>query len=215
MDTDGDRDRGKVAAISAAGALVVVLAASLGFVLFQVGAPSDKFEACRVAKVAGGQTLGGTFELTNDLGERVNSNDVFARPSLLYFGYTYCPDVCPFDVVRNADAVDLVAEQGLDLQAVLITVDPDRDTVEALQQYTDAIHEDMLGLTGTAREIKEVMADYGVVASKVADDPEFYLVSHTTLSYLVMPDHGVVAFFPRTLSAEELAAQTICFLDAA
>jgi protein SCO1 len=70
----------------------------------------------------------------------VTEADVITKPSLVYFGYTFCPDVCPFDMARNADAVDLLAERGYDVQPVFISVDPERDTPERLAEFTDFMH---------------------------------------------------------------------------
>ncbi len=78
----------------------------------------------------------------------VTAADVFTKPSLLYFGYTFCPDICPLDSARNADAAELLRQQGMDVQSVFVTVDPARDTPEVLADYTDMFSDQMIGLTG-------------------------------------------------------------------
>ncbi len=204
--------RAAVAAVVVAG---VALLVSGAFVALQIGAPADRFAACRQVRVSGMATLGGPFELTDETGARVTDADVIDRPTLVYFGYTFCPDVCPLDVVRNAEAVDLLAEIGHQVRPVFITVDPARDTPAVVASYTDAMHEDMLGLTGTSAEIKSVLASYGGSAAKLlSDTPDYYLMSHSTLSYLMLPGEGLVALFTRQLGVEELAAKTACYLDA-
>ena len=77
------------------------------------------------------------------------ADQVFTKPSLLYFGYTFCPDVCPMDSARNAEAATLLAEQGKDVQTVFVTVDPKRDTPEVVADFTSLFSDDMIGLTGS------------------------------------------------------------------
>jgi protein SCO1/2 len=83
--------------------------------------------------VAGGSAaIGGPFELVDHKGRAVTEQDVIVEPSLIYFGYTFCPDVCPFDTVRNAEAIDLLAAKDLSATPIFISIDPERDTPEAL-----------------------------------------------------------------------------------
>ncbi len=209
------KDKSGPAALIAAATAVVMLVASLGFILLQLRTPADRFAACAGVRLPAGQEMGGPFKLTDHTGARVTDGDVIDRPALLYFGYTFCPDVCPLDVVRNADAVDILAEDGYEVRPVFITVDPARDTAEALSDYAEAMHPEMVALTGSEAEITETLAKFRAFASKQDGDPEYYVVSHTTLTYLMLPGEGVVAFFTRSLSAEEIAETTTCYLDAA
>ena len=98
---------------------------------------------------------------------------------------------------------------------VFITVDPERDTPEALSDYANAMHPRMVALTGDPETLRQTLAKFGGSASKQDDDPEYYLMSHTTLTYLMLPGEGVVALFTRRLGPEELAEKTACYLDAA
>ena len=205
----------RLAALVAAGTAGVALLAALAFVGLQIWAPADRFAACRAVQVAGGQKFGGPFTLTAQNGERVSSDTLFARPALVYFGYTFCPDVCPLDVVRNVEAVDLLTDAGHDIRPVFITVDPARDTVQALSDYAEAMHPDMVALTGGEAELRAALSAYGGIASKQDDDPEYYLMSHTTLTYLALPGDEVVAVFTRRMGPEDLAEKTACYLDAA
>ena len=212
---DNDRRRARGAAIAAVATAGILLAGSLGFVLLQLRAPADRFAECREVRVAGGVTFGGPFTLISETGETVTDTDVIDRPALIYFGYTFCPDVCPLDVVRNAEAIDLLEERGLEVRPVFITIDPARDTPEVVGAFTDGMHENMLGLTGSPEAIKAALSAYGGTASKMDDDPEYYLMAHSTLTYLAMPGEGVVALFTRTLGPEEMSEKIACFIERA
>lgn len=198
--------------IAAAGALLALI----GVTVFwsQLRGDAGTFAACRSGAVAG--DIGGPFELVNGQGETVRDSDVVTGPTLLYFGYTFCPDVCPFDTVRNADAVDLLAEQGISVTPVFVTVDPARDTPEVVGDFAAAIHPGMIGLTGTPAQVKAA-ADAFRVFYRVPEDPqdEYYIVDHTTFTYLLMPGEGFVDYFRRDVSAEDMAKKVACFAEAA
>ena len=204
----------RMIAIAAAAAIVALLGATW-FVAMR-GSGDDQFAACRSSAIAGGSgSVGGPFTLVNGAGETVTDADVITKPSLLYFGYTFCPDVCPFDVTRNADAVDILQEKGVDVQPVFISVDPERDTPEQLAEYAGYMHEKMIALSGSPEQVKAAANAYRVIYSKQDEDDEFYLVNHTTFTYLVLPEHGFVEFFRRDTTPEAMAEKTACFVDAA
>ncbi len=152
--------------------------------------------------------IGGPFELTTTTGRRITSAQLIDGPTLIYFGYTYCPDVCPIDVQKMAQATDILAGEGVALKPVFITVDPERDTPEALGEWTAAVHPDMVGLTGSAEDIRAAADAYKVYYQKV--EPEGsgagYLMNHTSYFYLMTPDHGLAAMFRHDIKPEGLAA---------
>lgn len=158
--------------------------------------------------------IGGPFELVSETGETVTETDVITEPALVYFGYTFCPDVCPIDNMRNAQAVDLLAEQGHAVTPVFVTVDPERDTVEVVRDYTENFHEKMIGLTGSPEQVKAAADAYRVVYGKADNDPEYYLVDHSVFTYLVLPDSGFADFFRREDGPEAMAERVACILDA-
>ena len=176
----------------------------------------DAYAGCRKSVVAGGlENLGGPFTLTDQTGTRVSSEQVFAKPSLVYFGYTYCPDVCPMDSARNAEAVAILEQRGIDVTPVFISVDPKRDTPQVLRNFVETMHPRMIGLTGTAEEIDAVSKSWrNFYRLNDQDDPENYLVDHMTNTYLVMPGTGTVELFGRDLPPAELADRTACFINA-
>ena len=194
---------------------ILMLALMLGGVAAYAFWPrtADQFAQCTSGAVAGGD-LGGPFELVSETGETVTDEQVIDKPALIYFGYTFCPDVCPLDAVRNAEAVDLLTEKGQSVKPVFISIDPERDTPEVLAEYTDAMHPDMLGLTGSPEQVKAASQAYRTFYRRQPGDDEFYLVDHSTFTYLVLPEFGFVDFFRRDATAEDIAERTSCFLAA-
>ena len=199
-------------------AILLVCVGLLVSVLFATGVgpfsdDEDQFADCRTSAVAGGSAaIGGPFELVDHKGRAVTEQDVIVEPSLIYFGYTFCPDVCPFDTVRNAEAIDLLAEQGLSATPIFISIDPERDTPEALDAYVENIHPKMVGLTGTEEQVKAASKAYRTYYKRHNDDLEYYIVDHSTQTYLMLPDHGFVEFFNRNTSAEKIAETAACFI---
>lgn len=176
--------------------------------------PSDAFAACRSGAVGG--DIGGPFTLTDETGRTVTDKDVLTKPSLVYFGYTFCPDVCPLDNARNAEAIDLLETRGYDVTPVFISIDPDRDTPAVLADFTDNLHPKMIGLTGTPDQVKAASRAYKTYYKKQeGGDPEFYLMDHSTFTYLMLPGTGFAEFFKRDDTPEQMADRVACYVDAA
>lgn len=174
----------------------------------------DPFVECRSAQIAGGSgSIGGPFTLVNSDGQEVTDQDVFTEPSILYFGYTFCPDICPFDAARNADAVDLLEEKGISATPVFISIDPERDTPQVVGDFSANMHPKMIGLTGNAEQVKAASQAYRTYFRKQDGDPDYYLVDHSTYTYLVLPEHGFVEFFQRETTADEMAQKVACFVE--
>lgn len=203
----------RLAAISAGVALVALLG-GIWYATMPGGEGDDKYAQCRNTKVAGGaDTIGGPFTLVNSAGETVTDKDVITEPSLIYFGYTFCPDVCPLDTVRNAEAVDILRERGYDITPVFISIDPNRDTPEVVGDFAANLHEDMIGLTGSEEQVQAASQAYRTYFRRQPGDDDYYLVDHSTFTYLVMPEDGFVEFFRRELSPDQLAERAACFLE--
>jgi protein SCO1 len=159
--------------------------------------------------IAGEADIGGPFNLVSHKGVAVTDKDVIKGLSLVYFGYTFCPDVCPLDVARNVQAVDILAEQGINMTPVFITIDPARDTPRVLSDYVDIMHPKMIALTGTDAQIADVADTYKTYYRK-AGDGENYLMDHMRFSYFMSPD-GFLDFIRSDLSPEEVAQKAACF----
>lgn len=194
----------------------VVVAAALGGIWYATRPADsrDQFAECRSGQVAGGSgQIGGPFTLVNSKGETVTDKDVITGPSLLYFGYTFCPDVCPLDNSRNAEAIDILESRGKMVTPVFISIDPARDTPEVVGDFAYNLHERMIGLTGSPEQVKAASQAYKTYYKAHPAEDDFYLVDHSTFSYLVLPGHGFVEFFRRDLSPEDMADKIGCFVD--
>lgn len=203
----------------AIGAVVVagaVLVGTLAVTRFS-GGTQDALAECRIGNVAGGTaSIGGPFELVDETGKTVTDKDVITKPTLVYFGYTFCPDVCPLDSARNGEAAVILQERGIDVGTVFISVDPERDTPESLAEFTDVMHPEMIGLTGTEEQVKAASMAYRTYFKK--QEPEegaeaFYLVDHSTFTYLVTPEQGFLDFFKRDETPMQMAERVQCFID--
>jgi len=206
----------RLIAITATAAVILLLGVT--YYMTMAGGDDDQFAQCRASSVAGGAgQIGGPFTLVSEDGETVTDKEVVDQPTLIYFGYTFCPDICPLDAARNAEAVDILESRGKIVKPVFISIDPTRDTPEVMKEYTDYLHPRMLGLTGSPEQVKAASKAYRTfyqVQKPTEGEEEFYLVDHSTMSYLTLPEHGFVEFFRRDATAEQMAERIQCFVDA-
>jgi len=205
-------------AIVIATAVAAVALAGGAWWVSRTGAGSDDpFEQCRASSVGTGvASIGGPLSLIDENGQQVTEAEIISKPTLIYFGYTYCPDICPTDNARNAEAIDLLAAEGYDVGMALISVDPERDTPEQLRDFTDYLHPDAMGYTGTLEQVQAAAQAYKAYFKKEDNaDPDFYLVDHSTFTYLMFPEIGFADFFKRDVSPSEMAERVRCFVDAA
>ncbi len=168
-------------------AAAVALGAALAVTLTQSGPRAPQ---TATTTSTGEAAIGGDFTLTDQDGETFTEADLQGRPSLIYFGYTYCPDVCPFSLQTMKAAIQQLPERQQDrIRPVFITVDPERDTVEAVSQYvrSEAFPDGLVGLTGTAEQVEQVKAAYKVYSAKAQADGSMadYLVDHTSMIYFM------------------------------
>lgn len=199
-----------------AGLAVVAVAGLLGgtaFVVWQQRG-NDPFADCRSSVVAGGGgNIGGPFTLVDENGKTVTDKDVLAKPALVYFGYSFCPDVCPLDGARNAEAVDLLKAKGLDVTPIFITIDPERDTPAVLKDFTANLHPDMIGLTGTPEQVQTASRAYKTYFKKQDTGDQYYMMDHSTFTYLMLPGGGFADFFTRDDTADQIASRAACFIE--
>eukprot|EP00466_Bigelowiella_natans_P016124 jgi/Bigna1/57828/fgenesh1_pm.31_\ len=158
--------------------------------------------------VTGKPAIGGPYELIDaETGETRKSSDFHGQYTLLYFGFSKCPDICPTELKKMGRALDMVDSRG-DLPTVLpifITIDPKRDTPERLRAYKKDYHERLMCLTGPNEEIGKVSKAFRVYFSAPAGDEEDYLVDHSIFFYLMGTNGEFLEYFGKNLSAEEVA----------
>ena len=198
----------------------IILIVSAIFVLLIK--PSHNLE-CGGNKIAGGNSaIGGNFTLTNAnknqllSRSRINSQELITEPSLIYFGYSYCPDVCPFDLQRNATAVDILHNAKKEITPIFITIDPERDTIDRLREFSAFVHPKLIPLTGSIKDVKKVMKlfkVYGKKSNEEGFDEDNYLMDHSAFTYLVSSSNEFVDYFSRKVSAEEMAERISCYFD--
>ncbi len=154
-----------------------------------------------------GVSLGGAFSLTDHTGRAVTEADFAGRVLLVYFGFTFCPDVCPTELGIVAQAMEDLGPLADRVTPVLITIDPERDTPSALAPYVANFHPRMVGLTGTAQQIADVARKYRVFYQRV-QRPEMteYLMDHSSFIYLVGTDGRVRSLFRAQTPPEAIAA---------
>ena len=153
-------------------------------------------------------SIGGPFALENGQGKTVTERDFKGKYMLVYFGYTFCPDVCPTTLNAVADAMDRLGAKANEIQPLFITVDPKRDTPAVVQQYAAAFGSHIIGLTGTADEIARVAREYRVYYAehRTGPGPNDYSMDHSSVLYLMGPDGTFVAPLRADESGEEMAA---------
>ncbi len=147
-----------------------------------------------------GARIGGAFSLTDQDARTVTDRDFAGRYRIVYFGYTFCPDVCPTDVQNIAAALKAIERDdpalGKRIVPVFITVDPARDTPAALKRFVTAFHPRLVGLTGTPEQIAKVAKEYGIYFARGAGTADGYLMDHSRQIYLFDPDGKPLALLP-------------------
>jgi protein SCO1 len=151
--------------------------------------------------------LGGPFTLTATDGRTVTDQTYRGKWALIYFGYTSCPDACPTALNNMGVALDRLGSEATELQPIFITVDPKRDTRDALVEYLKSLDPHILGLTGSQEQIAAIIKEYHVYVAAHPESGGKYTVDHSSFYYLVNPEGKFVRAIAGDVSAEELAAR--------
>lgn len=154
---------------------------------------------------SGSAQVGGPFTLVDHTGATVTERDFAGRYLLVYFGYSFCPDVCPTDLQVLAQAIDHLGPDADLVQPLFVTIDPARDTPDALAGYVGLFHPRLVGLTGTPEQVAQAASAYKVYYAKAGDDPDYYLMDHSSFIYLMGPDGKFLDVFPRGAGPERIA----------
>ena len=183
---------------------LLLVAALIGGVLWY---ESNKVPGLGRVVTTGQADVGGPFQLTDQSGKRVSDKDFRGRYMLIYFGYSFCPDVCPTTLAVMAQALEKLGNKSRQVAPILITIDPERDTPKVLEDYVKAFGPSFVGLTGSADEIKAVEKKYRVYAVKKPLEGGNYGMDHSSVIYLMGPDGKLVSFYDEAISPDDLAKE--------
>lgn len=178
--------------------LLLALAIGGGALLYRGGAG---------APASVGQALiGGPFTLTDQNGKRVSEKDFLGKYMLVFFGYTYCPDVCPTELQVMTEALSQMGVKGGDIQPVFVSIDPERDTPEMVKAYVENFSPRLVGLTGSADDVAGAAKAFRVYYKKVEKGAaDAYLMDHSSIIYLMDRDGRFAKHFTYTTDAKALA----------
>ena len=158
-------------------------------------------------KVAAPAAIGGPFQLADQSGKVVTEKDLKGRPTLIFFGFTHCPDVCPTSLFEISEVLRAMGKDADKVNAFFVSVDPERDTQAAMKDYLSSFDPHLKGLTGNAEQVAKVLTAYRVYAKKVPLKDGDYTMDHTALVYLMDRDGNFVAPFNMKRKPEEAAAE--------
>ena len=200
-----------ISAIVAALAAIATAATIAWYQLTQVAVSSGQDD------LAGFEALvevGGHFELVDHLGKSVTDADYRGKFLLVFFGYTYCPDICPTELQNVAIALDELGDKADSVRPLFITIDPERDTFEYISQYVAHFHPRLVGLTGTPEQIKRAADVYRVFYAKV-DDPQAteYLMDHSSFVYLMGRDGKFLRLFKHGTDPSHMAETISAYVE--
>lgn len=191
--------------------LYVLIGISIGGVTTLYGLNSNKNSSVTPHIVA--KNFGGIFELTNHLGETVTDKDFSGQHRLIYFGFTYCPAICPTELQKITMVLNELGEAGEKIKPIFITVDPERDTVDNMKNYVSLFHPNLIGLTGTQAQVDIAKNAYKIYAAKVKDDTMHeYTMDHSSFIYFMGPDDALYYIFKIDDTVEDMVERIKPFL---
>jgi protein SCO1/2 len=173
----------------AAAAVVIAVGLGLGGYLFLQQRPIALFESLTATSKP---KVGGPFTLVDQKGNEVTDRTLLGKPTVMFFGFTHCPEVCPTTLYEMTLVLEELGEDAGNINSVFVSVDPERDTREALADYLEAFDPHIIGLTGPRDEIQRMADAYRVYFRKVPMDGGDYTVDHTALVYLFDADGNFV-----------------------
>ena len=181
--------------------------ASLALLAALLVAGTAYYFAGPIQTATGTALVGGPFSLTDQDGRKVTDKDFLGKYMLVFFGYTYCPDICPTELQVMSAALDNLGAKADEIQPIFVTFDPQRDTPEVLKQYVTNFHPRLIALTGTPEEIAVAAKAYRVFYSKIENSsgPDTYLMDHSTITYLMDKEGKFLKHFSYSTDAAALA----------
>lgn len=187
---------------------LLVIAVVIGFAGMKFMQPTAQVGPQKQTATAITPKIGGPFSLIDHNAKPVTDKDYRGKYMLIFFGYTFCPDVCPTALSNVASALDELGPLAEKFQPIFISVDPDRDTPKILKDYVSAFHPQAIGLTGTADNIAAAAKAYRVYYAKVREegtDKDDYLMDHSAIVYLMNTEGKFIGHFPHSISGEDMA----------
>jgi protein SCO1/2 len=191
-------------------AVTVLLAAAAAMLLWpkRISGEARREDAARLMNelMSGRSPVGGTFALKDTSGALRSLDEFRGRLVLLYFGYTYCPDVCPTDLAQIASMLRALGPQSEAVQPLFVTLDPERDTPAVLREYVAAFHPRIVALRGGDEETRRIATSYKVFYEKVRDQAgSAYFIDHAAFTFLLDRNGRYIAFFPPGTKADRMA----------
>lgn len=164
---------------------------------------------------SGHALIGGDFTLVDENGKTVNAADFRGRYTLVYFGFTHCPDICPTTLLIMRNALDRLGDKKKSVVPIFISLDPERDTPKAVKRYISNFGDTLVGLTGTPAQVKSAADAYRVYYSRVEQEGSAagYLIDHSGFIYLMDPKGRYIAHFAHSISETELASKLGQFIQ--
>lgn len=185
--------------------IVLVIAAVIGATAVILWQTSEQPRLAGSVNVSRGVQIGGPFTMTDHTGQPVTEKMLEGRYSLIYFGYTFCPDVCPTELQDMSVALDLAGEAGEKVLPVFVTIDPARDGQQQMADYVAAFHPRMVGLRGTEEQTAAIAKAYRVYYAPVNQDDDYYLMDHSNFIFFMDPDGKNIAIFNGDTSPQTIA----------
>lgn len=169
--------------------------------LFDFGTPP--------ARTTGKALIGGSFTMVDHSGKTVTEKDFLGRHSLVFFGFTHCPDICPATLQVASEALEKLGADADKVQPVFVSVDPERDTPSVLKSYLEDFDPRLIGLTGSLAQVKGIAKAYRIYHSKVADEnsADGYTVDHSAYMYLMSPEGRYITHYSPAIQSDELVGK--------
>jgi protein SCO1/2 len=197
-------------------AVALIAGAALLYLTKSQPQQGGREEAARLMSdlMSGNAPVGGPFTLEDQYGKKRSLAEFRGAVVLLYFGYVYCPDICPTDLIAIAELVRTLGADGDAVQPVFVTLDPQRDTAEVLRSYAAAFHPRLIALRGSEEDVRRVATDYKVFFEKVRPSgSSTYVIDHMAFIFVLDREGKYVAFFPPGTSAQRMKPVVLEMLE--
>ena len=208
-NNNNNNNRGPVTYMSL---FLIAIIGGGGMFYYQIEKEKKLQRAVKEIKTTGKAALGGPWSLVDSYGIPKTDSHYKGQYNLLYFGFTYCPDICPNELVKIGKIIDELKKKGINIIPIFISVDPNRDSIKQLNEYSKDFHKDFHFLTGTKDQIATATKAYRVYFSKANEnqsDDEDYLVDHSIVMYFLSPTGEFLDFFTQRMTVNDIVDRII------